>query len=71
MNGDGHTLLWWFPADEDRALEIVDVLLAHGADPAHRSREGTTAGEWARACAMSRVARRLDATGDAPRQTES
>jgi ankyrin repeat protein len=65
VNGEGHTLLWWFPADEDRALEIVDLLLAHGADAAHQGRDGTTAGDWARACAMNRVARRLGATGDA------
>ncbi len=71
VNGEGHTLLWWFPPDEDRALEIVDALLAHGADPTHRSREGTTAGEWAQACAMSRVARRLGATGDAPKPARS
>jgi ankyrin repeat protein len=65
VNGDGYTLLWWLPPDEDRALALVDLLLEHGADPAHRNREGTTAADWARACAMSAVALRLDPGGAA------
>ena len=62
VNNEGYTLLWWLPADEDRALEMVNVLLAHGADPAHRNHEGKTAADWARACAMTAVVRRLGAT---------
>jgi ankyrin repeat protein len=62
VNNEGYTLPWWLPADEDRALEMVNVLLAHGADPAHRNHEGKTAADWARACAMTAVVRRLGAT---------
>jgi ankyrin repeat protein len=40
---DGITPLWWLPDDEAKAMEIVEMLLAAGADPAIRSREGRTA----------------------------
>jgi uncharacterized protein len=56
---DGTTLLWWLPENEDRALAIVDLLLAHGADPSVRSKSGSTAADWARKAGMIDVARRL------------
>ena len=59
VDGDGQTLLWYLPADEARALELVDMLLSHGADAAHRSNSGSTAFDWARTCAMTKVAERL------------
>ena len=37
---DGITPLWWLPDDDGKAMEIVEMLLAAGADPAMRSREG-------------------------------
>jgi ankyrin repeat protein len=59
VNEEGYTLLWWLTPDESRALEIVELLLAHGANAAHRGPNGATAADWARTCAMSRVAARL------------
>jgi ankyrin repeat protein len=44
---DGYTPLMWLPDDEARAVEIVELLLAHGADPTLRSKEGMTAADWA------------------------
>lgn len=56
---DGTTPLWWLPDDEKKALEIVELFLKHGADPFKRSKEGTTAADWALKRGMLEVARRL------------
>jgi ankyrin repeat protein len=56
----GSTLLWWLPDDEDLALDVVELLLAHGADPAVRRDDGTTAADAARALVQDRVADRLE-----------
>ena len=64
-SADGITPLWWLPDDEDEALEIVDLLIAQGADPAARSKSGTTAADWAEKRGMTRVVTRLK--GDNPR----
>jgi ankyrin repeat protein len=56
---NGITPLWWLPDDEDQALEIVELLLAAGADPSLRSKSGSTAAEWALKRGMRRVAARL------------
>jgi ankyrin repeat protein len=56
---DGMTLLWWLPDDEDRALAVVEVLLAHGADPTVRLANGQTAAQWARKAGLPKVARLL------------
>jgi uncharacterized protein len=69
VDNDGITPLWWLPDDESRALEIVDLLLAHGADPAHKSKRGTTAAGWALMRGMLDVWRRLG--GDAATAGES
>ena len=37
---DGITPLWWLPDDEAKAMEIVELLLAAGADASARSRNG-------------------------------
>lgn len=58
---EGITPLWWLPDDESKALAIVDLLLACGADPSARSKEGTTATDWARRRGMLDVARTLEA----------
>ena len=55
----GITPLWWLPDDEATAMEIVELLVAAGADPAVKSREGRTAMDWALKRGMARVARRL------------
>ncbi len=56
---EGITPLWWLPDDEDKAMEIVELLLAAGADPAQRSVKGGTAAAWARTRGMTAIARRL------------
>lgn len=56
---DGITPLWWLPDDEGKALEIVELFLAHGADPAARSKDGRTAADWALKRGMIDVARRM------------
>lgn len=40
---NGATPVMWLPDDESRAVEIVELFLAHGADPAARTAEGKTA----------------------------
>jgi ankyrin repeat protein len=57
---DGITLLWWLPDDESKALEIVKLLLAHGADPAAKSKSGSTAASWARKREMLEVVKLLE-----------
>ena len=61
VSNEGITPLWWLPDDEARALEIVDLLIAHGADPSMRSREGRTAADWALKRGMLGVAAMLTA----------
>jgi ankyrin repeat protein len=53
---DGMTLLWCLPDDETRAIEIVELLLAHGADPRSRTKNGSTAADYARRRGLDRVA---------------
>jgi ankyrin repeat protein len=40
-------------------MAIVELLLAAGADAAHRNRHGNTAASWARRRGMTEVAGRL------------
>jgi hypothetical protein len=46
--GGGTTPLMWLPGDEARAQEIVELFLAHGADPPVRNSDGQTAADLAR-----------------------
>jgi len=63
---DGITPLWWLPddeknpLDETKALTIVEILLAHGADPTLKNKSGRTAADWARKRGMRQVAQLLD-----------
>lgn len=45
--GDGNTPLMWLPEDEPRAIEIVELLVGHGADPKITNNEGMTAADCA------------------------
>jgi uncharacterized protein len=45
--GKGATPLMWLSDDETRAIEIVELLLAHGADPTIKDKEGMTAADHA------------------------
>jgi ankyrin repeat protein len=44
---ENETPLFRLPDDEDQAIEIVEMLLAHGADPAIRNASGQTAADCA------------------------
>jgi ankyrin repeat protein len=55
----GRTLLMELPGDEARALEIAELLLAHGTDPTIRNGEGMSAAEGARRRGMEQVAELL------------
>lgn len=44
---DGLTLLMVLPEDEEPAMELAELLLAHGADPARRNADGLTVREVA------------------------
>jgi ankyrin repeat protein len=44
---ESNTPLMWLPDDEARAMETVELLLAHGADPTIRNKEGMTAADCA------------------------
>jgi hypothetical protein len=53
----------WLPtADEDLAMQIVDLYLAHGADASVENDEGRTAADRAEAMGMFRVAAALRST---------
>jgi ankyrin repeat protein len=56
---DGTTPLWWLPDDEAKAIELVDLFMAHGADPSIADSEGKTAADWALKRGMREVARKL------------
>ena len=56
---DGTTPLWWLPDDESEAIAIVELLLAHGADPQAPNQAGKTARDWALERGMVEVAKRL------------
>ena len=57
---NGVTPLWWLPDDEDKALALVELLIAAGADPAARNLSGRTAADWARRRGMLAIAQRLE-----------
>jgi ankyrin repeat protein len=61
----GLTPLFHLPEDEDRAVEIVELLLAHGADPAARDEDGRTAADHAGRQGLDAAADRLRPDADA------
>lgn len=60
---DGETPLMCLPDDEGRAIEIVELFLAHGADPTLRNEQGLTAADIAGRRALYEVAELLRAEG--------
>jgi hypothetical protein len=56
VSPEGVTPLWWLPNDESTALAVIDLLLTHGANPAHVSKKGTTAADAARKRGLDRAA---------------
>jgi ankyrin repeat protein len=60
------TPLMWLPDDEARAIEIVLLFIAHGADPALRNSEGKTAADRASERGMDDVAALLRSLPSSP-----
>ena len=57
VTSGGHTpLMWLVPDDESRALEIAKLLLAHGADPTLKNKEGEMAADRALGLGLFEVA---------------
>jgi len=56
---ESRTPLMGLPDDEARAREIVELFLAHGADPTLRNKEGLTAAECARKRGLEEAAELL------------
>ena len=69
VSAEGITPLWWLPDDEALAMQIVELLIAAGADPARKSRDGRTAADRARRRGMRDVVARLE-TAMAERASE-
>ena len=53
------TPLMWLPDDEGRAIEIVEMLLANGADPTTKNKDGQTAADRAERRGLFAVAELL------------
>ncbi len=62
--GKGATPLMWLPDDEARAIEIVELLLTHGADPTIKNKEGMTAADYAEKRGMYDAAALLRSTAE-------
>ena len=61
MSGGRHTLLMWLPPDDEaRAMEVAKLLLANGADPTLKNKDGETAADRARKLGLYDVAELLD-----------
>jgi ankyrin repeat protein len=69
VDDDGITPLWWLPDDESAAMQIVELLLAAGANPSVKSKDGRTAADWARRRGMRDVAAKLDDAAAGSRAT--
>ena len=59
VSSDGVTPLWWLPDDESQAMQIVEMLLAAGANPSRKNNNGNTAADFARRRGMAQVVKRL------------
>ncbi|MBI4474483.1 MAG: ankyrin repeat domain-containing protein, partial [Acidobacteria bacterium] len=62
----GETPLFWLSEDEEKALEIIDLFLAHGADAGFRRKDGRTAADIARRRGLHRAAARLETASQRP-----
>jgi hypothetical protein len=70
----GSTPLFWLPEDEKKAVRIVELLLAHGADAGFRRKEdGLTAEDVARRRGLIQAANRLAAAekGTVPNEDQT
>ena len=64
VNRDGCTPLWFLPDDEAKAWQIIELLLAAGAEPSVKNKAGGTAADWARRRGMLDIAARLGHGGE-------
>jgi ankyrin repeat protein len=64
--GEHETPLMWLPGDETRAMDIAAMLLAGGADPTVRNRDGQTAADLASMRGLDEVAALLGEVGRPP-----
>lgn len=55
-NDDGNTPLMWLPENETRAIQIIELLIAQGADPSIKNKEGMTAADCAEKRALYKAA---------------
>lgn len=62
----GDTPLMWLPADDAAAAESAGILVAHGADPAHRNARGQTAADVAERRGLTGVAEWLRSVRPSP-----
>jgi ankyrin repeat protein len=63
VTANGLTLLWRLPGDDARAADVVKLLLAHGADPSRKAKDGTTAADAARKRGLDAAADLIAAAG--------
>jgi ankyrin repeat protein len=61
VNSNHSTPLMWLPDDEARAIEIIELLLEHGADATIRNEEGMTAADYAHRRGLTEAAAMLSA----------
>ena len=52
--------MWLPPDDEQRAMDIAELLMSHGADATLKNNDGETASDRARRLGMDRLADLLD-----------
>ncbi|MGA0601232.1 ankyrin repeat domain-containing protein [Caulobacter sp. KR2-114] len=62
----GEPALFCLPDDEDRAVEVAELLLAHGADPAFRNPLGLTPAQAARRRGLDEAAAVIEDAADEP-----
>jgi len=57
----------WLPQDDEaRAMEVAELLLAHGADPTLRNNDGETAADRAAKAGLLEVADLLNHSSNSP-----
>ena len=61
---NGYTPLMLLPDEEAKAIEIIELFLAHGADPKKRNEDGKTAAELANERGLEEAAELLAAAAD-------
>ncbi len=54
------TTVFCLPEDDGQAVEIVELLLAHGTDPTIRNSDGATAADCARKCGLDDASELID-----------